>query len=198
MLCGGRATRLGEPKESLPFGDGTLLEFVLNRLSPMFAPTLIVGLPPHAPSPPGATSIPDDIPGSGPLGGIYSGLLHCGTEHAFVFACDAPFISQSLARHIMTLAPGADVVVPVQDSHFHPLFALYARSCLPVIQEHLNRRKFKISDIYPELTVRTVDESVQRRHDPDLRCFLNINTRGDYENALSILHNEKELTAHDV
>ena len=194
ILCGGRGTRLGGPKESLDFGGPTLIEYVVSRIRPLFSRILLAGLPPETAAPPGAAPVPDEIPGAGPLGGIYSGLLRCETEYGFVFACDAPFVSLSLARHIMSLAPGADIVVPEHGSHYHPLFGIYARSCLPVIREHLDNRIFKISEIYPRLRLRTIDETTQRRHDPDLQCFFNINTRDDYLRALSMLENPPRRT----
>jgi molybdopterin-guanine dinucleotide biosynthesis protein A len=38
VLCGGRSTRMGRPKLSLPFGPETMLQRVLRILSEVVAP----------------------------------------------------------------------------------------------------------------------------------------------------------------
>jgi len=72
--------------------------------------------------------------------------------------------------------PDVDVTVPSTRAGLEPLFAIYSKSCLDVVEQHLRKERFKISDIYSRLRVQTVDEKFLRRADPELISFFNVNT----------------------
>lgn len=188
VLCGGQSRRLGRPKEWLDFAGRPLLEHVVDTVRPLFGRILALGLRADAPALPGVEAVADAIPGAGPLGGIVAGLRATRTEYTFFFACDTPFISPTLVRAMQDMAPGAQAVVPTSGPHYQPLFAIYSRACLPVAEKNLAAGRYKISEMYPALNLLTVDESVQRIHDPHLLSFHNINTDADYERALALLH----------
>ncbi len=45
VLCGGRSTRMGRDKASLPFGEETMLERVVHRLEDHVAEIVVVARP---------------------------------------------------------------------------------------------------------------------------------------------------------
>ncbi|MDD5220673.1 MAG: molybdenum cofactor guanylyltransferase, partial [Candidatus Bipolaricaulis sp.] len=53
--------------------------------------------------------------------------------------------------------------------------AVYRRSCIPAIEDSLAEGAFKITSIYPSLSVREVGEDVVRAIDPDLASLTNLN-----------------------
>jgi molybdopterin-guanine dinucleotide biosynthesis protein A len=189
VLCGGRSRRFGSPKEWLDFNGRPLLAHVVHTVRPLFSHVLAVGLRPDAPHlPADVEPVADTLPGAGPLNGIVAALRASKTEHTFFFACDTPLIRPALVRAMQAQAAGAHAVVPRSGPHFQPLFAIYARSCLPIAEKQLAAGRLKISDMYPLLTLRIIDEHQQRLHDHDLLSFFNINTTQDYERALELLH----------
>ncbi|MCA9117229.1 MAG: NTP transferase domain-containing protein, partial [Planctomycetaceae bacterium] len=42
VLCGGRSSRMGQPKHLLPFGDETMLQRVVRTLSAVVSPVVVV------------------------------------------------------------------------------------------------------------------------------------------------------------
>jgi molybdopterin-guanine dinucleotide biosynthesis protein A len=95
------------------------------------------------------------------------------------------------------MAQGADALVPASGPHYQPLFSIYAKSCLPIAEKHLFEGLLKISDMFPMLTMRVIGEDEQRRHDPDLISFFNINTAADYERAMAMARGARAVTAAD-
>jgi molybdenum cofactor guanylyltransferase len=62
-----------------------------------------------------------------------------------------------------------------------PTCAVYARSCLPVMQRHLETGRYRLNDLLNELRVRWVEEEEIRCVDPQLHSFLNANTPGEWD-----------------
>ncbi|MGH7918678.1 MAG: NTP transferase domain-containing protein, partial [Candidatus Dormibacteraceae bacterium] len=71
VLAGGASRRMGRPKAMLPLGGMTLIEWVVRRLGPSFAETL-VATGPDSPLPESLEPfrVLDAWPGAGPLAGI--------------------------------------------------------------------------------------------------------------------------------
>ena len=197
VLCGGRSTRFGQPKDWLDFAGRPLLQHVVHTVRPLFPRVLAVGLRPDSPP------LPDDVPalhdarpGAGPMGGMVAALHAAATEHTFFFACDTPFIHPALVRAMQNAARDAQAVVPQSGPHFQPLFAIYHKSCLPIAEEQMAREHFKISSMFPHITIRYFSEEEQRVHDPDLLSFFNINTPDDYRRAALLLQQGHAPPAH--
>ena len=79
----------------------------------------------------------DELPGSGTLGGIHTGIEAARNEWALVVACDLPFLSGSLLDYMAGLRDGVDAVVPVTGGRPEPTHALYSQRCVPAIAERL-------------------------------------------------------------
>ncbi|MDD4904155.1 MAG: molybdenum cofactor guanylyltransferase [Candidatus Bipolaricaulis sp.] len=174
ILAGGASRRMGRPKHLLPTPRGTLVEYTVERLSPHFAETLLVGKPPLC-CPAGVRAVEDVRPEQTPLVGIYSALLALDTPVGLVVGCDMPFVVPALARALVARSRGFDVVVPKLGGFYEPLLAVYRRSCIPAIEDSLAEGAFKITSIYPSLSVREVGEDVVRAIDPDLASLTNLN-----------------------
>ena len=56
--------------------------------------------------------VADLYPGKGALGGVYTGLFLASHSHAFVAACDMPFLNKDLIRHLIDLSPGTTSSFP--------------------------------------------------------------------------------------
>ncbi len=53
-------------------------------------------------------------------------------------ACDIPFASEAVIRHLVDrVRPGDQVVIPRTDDGLEPLSAVYSRACIPLIEESL-------------------------------------------------------------
>ena len=99
---------MGRDKAWIEFRGRPLVQHVLEALRPICAELLLVGPETEKYLALGTRLIPDVRPGSGSLGGIYSGLLEVKTEHAIVVACDMPFLSGPLLEYLLAISAGYD------------------------------------------------------------------------------------------
>jgi molybdopterin-guanine dinucleotide biosynthesis protein A len=130
--------------------------------------------------------VSDIIKEKGALGGIYTGLFYTISSHAFVSACDMPFLNRGFIEYMVERAAGYDIVVPKPADGFQPLHAIYSKRCLPFIKKVLLTDNLKVTSFYRGLKTLTIPEDVIRSYDPEGRMFFNINTREDLERISSL------------
>ncbi len=131
--------------------------------------------------------VSDLFPEGGALGGIYTGLFHASHSHAFVAACDMPFLNKALISHLSALSPGYDIVIPKMKDGWQPLHAVYSQKCLPLMEDLLRRSNLKIIDFFHKVNKREVTTEEILPFDPQLVSFLNINTPEDLARAEDLL-----------
>lgn len=186
VLCGGKTTRFGGDKARARVGGRPVIDRVIDAVGPIVARVIVVA---SAASrdlcvPEGVEVVADRYPGSGPLGGMCTGLLACQSDPALVVACDMPFLSQPLLRLLLDRVEGFDAVLPRHgDGHLEPLHAVYARSCLPTMEAHLAAGRLALWEVVADLRTHYLDEAEYRPLDPEGLSFFNLNSPGDLERA---------------
>ena len=183
ILAGGQSTRLGVDKVLLDFGGTPLVTTVIGKLRRLTDDLIVVGRYRELFDQLDALHVEDDYPGCGALGGIYTGLRASRYDKAIIVACDMPFLSLRLIRHMVRLSEGFDVVIPRGPKGVEPLHAVYSRTCLEPIQELLSTGVLRIIRFFPRVRVRYMDSDEIAIYDPQYRSFLNINTREDLDLA---------------
>jgi molybdopterin-guanine dinucleotide biosynthesis protein A len=184
ILAGGRSSRMATPKALLPFGGEPLLLHIVRRLQPLFSEVIVVAAPGQQLPPVPATVVHDDEPYQGPVGGLYYGLRRISYDSAFVTSCDAPFVSTELVTHLVRIRDHYAVVVPRWEGRYQPLFAVYHRQVVPVLEEQLLAGDLRPVSLFDKVTTRVVDEAEIRPFDPEGSSFINMNTPGEYAAAL--------------
>lgn len=192
ILAGGQARRFdGQDKGALLVGGQTILERQLSVLREVADDILLVGSrrPLRLPGDAQTRQIEDRVPDSGPLAGLDAALTACRAETLIVVACDMPFISAGLLRHLAGLAadrPEVHAVVPRTKRGYHPLCAVYARACAPIVARHLAERRLKLVELLDVLNqsgrerLLLVNEAqLGEFGDPD-RLLANVNTPAEY------------------
>jgi molybdopterin-guanine dinucleotide biosynthesis protein A len=191
VLAGGKGTRLGKDKLREVVGGRPLLQRVIDSLSPISEQILVVTAQGQKRLAIQATqskvaSVPDIYPGRGALGGIYTGLTAAKSQYSLVVAADMPFLNPDLLQHLVSVAPGFDVVMPRIDGEIEPLHAVYSRDCLPAIQEQMERNQLQIRIFLERVRVRYVELAEIDRFDPRHLSFFNVNTPEDLTKAQEI------------
>ncbi len=123
----------------------------------------------------------DAIPEQGPLGGIYTALLFSPHPWILAKATDMPLLVEDLARMMLTLREGHDVVLPTLNDRYEPLLALYSRRCLAPVAAALEKGERKIVSFFPKVRVKVLPEADWRTVDPEGLSFSNINTPQNLE-----------------
>ena len=183
--------RLGQDKALAKIGKRSLVERVIDCLSPISQGVVVVTSEEqfgrlhkaHLE----AKVIIDFYPDKGPLGGIYTGLVQSDTFYNLVVACDMPFLNATLFGHLIALAPGFDIVMPMMGGIPQPMHAVYSRSCLDSIHWLLCQDKVRVLELASLVRMRYVPEDEIAKFDPQGLSFMNINTRKDLMRAETLI-----------
>ena len=131
----------------------------------------------------GLTAVPDDIPGMGALGGIYTAILRSPCDRTLVVACDMPFLSAEFLGRMAAIAD-ADLVIPKGARGYEPLCAIYTRACLPDIRARMARGALQAAVLPQGVRVAELGPDILGMEE---RVFLNVNTPHDYERAKGLI-----------
>ncbi|MFQ5657831.1 MAG: molybdenum cofactor guanylyltransferase [Candidatus Methylomirabilales bacterium] len=182
ILAGGKSTRMGRNKAVLEIGGKRLIDRLVDGLQGIFPEVIIVANTPGLYDYLGVRVVPDLIPGKGSLGGIYTAAAEASHPWAYVMACDMPFFNSPLIRYLASLTTDWDAVVPYTDD-WEPLYALYAKACLPAMERLVRSDDLKISRFFPSVRVRRVDRAEIRPYDPQGLSLFNMNTPEEFARA---------------
>ena len=177
--AGGRSRRMGRDKALVELDGQPMLAHVLERVSDLGqAQTLLVSNDHSAHARFGLPMLRDALPEGGSLGGIYTALLHSRYGHTLVVACDMPFLSPALLRHMLALREEGeyDVIVPRVAGYPQGLHAVYSQACIAPIRAQIESGRLKVIGFYDQVRVRYLDEAEWRPLDPDGRALHNLNT----------------------
>ena len=193
VLAGGTSQRLGRDKAAVPVGGEPLLWRVLGQLSQVTDETLVVTSTGQRssvlPLIEAARVVTDAYPGTGALGGIFTGLSRAVSPWCVVVACDMPFLNLDLIQHILDLRQGYDAVVPLLRGLPESTHAVYSKACLPYIERRLRDGDLKIARFFNEVRVNYVSQEAIERLDPQHLSFFNVNTQEDLDRAQELAEN---------
>lgn len=208
VLAGGESSRYGSPKAFATVGGVRIIDRVIDALCQVTPDIILSANEPELFQDLELPTYPDQRPGLGPLGGIYTTLLRAreaGRPGILAVACDMPFPSAELLTVLLRLAfgsgprPGADpagespartprapdIVLPASDGPrgVEPLFAAYRTSCIPAIDAALADGDRRMIGFHDRVAVHTIFlDEIEALCDPD-RAFLNVNTPDDRARA---------------
>src|SRR5690606_19445139 len=132
VLCGGRSSRMGQPKAWLSFGEQTVLQRVVDVLRGVVDPVVVVAAPDQeVPAvPEGVVIVRDAEEGLGPLAGLAAGLeaLADRADAAYASSCDVPLLSGAFVQAVIDRLEKAEIAIPREDEWHHPLAAVYHTS----------------------------------------------------------------------
>jgi molybdopterin-guanine dinucleotide biosynthesis protein A len=179
ILAGGKNLRMGQNKAFLEVHGLRIIDRIKSIFVELFDEVLLVTNSPLDYLDLSLRTVTDLYLEKGSLGGIFTGLFHATHPHAFVAACDMPFLNKALITHLMALSPGFDIVIPKTEDGWQPLHAVYSQKCLPFMEDLLRRGDLKVIDFFPRVKKREVPAEEILSFDPQLLSFLNLNTPED-------------------
>jgi molybdopterin-guanine dinucleotide biosynthesis protein A len=185
VLAGGASRRMGLDKATLPMGSERLVDRQIRLLRGICRSVSIIG-PRNRYADIGIPVYEDDIPGRGPLGGIYTGLRRARTEFSLFLSCDMPFLGTRFLRYLcqQALARRAPVTLPPPWTKGHyPLCAILGRSALPAVRSSLASGQNRVGRFFAKEQCRTISKAEFAHAGFSSRIFCNLNTREEYETA---------------
>ena len=194
VLAGGESRRMGCNKATLPFHGKHLIKSVIDPLKSVFPEVIIVSNTQQTYDFLKLPVLMDIIPKCGPLGGIYTALVHGNGRPIFVIACDLPLISKELIQHILNYdvsqkstsvcskkKPTAKI--PIQKDRLHPLCGWYSSECLDLIKKNLEQRQLKVLNFLKQIHTIPVPLTSEKTLDGKDLLF-NVNTEEKYQHLL--------------
>jgi len=189
VLCGGKSTRMGVPKATMPFGAETMLQRVVRLLATVVSPIIVVAAREQSlPALPGEVSVArDQREAKGPLEGIRAGLsaLPGSVDAAYITSCDVPLLVPAFVERMIELMGDHDIAVMEIDGFPHPLSAIYRRDTLPLVESLLAQDRLRPVFLFDAVRTRRVKPEEMTVVDPQLRTLRNLNTQQDYLAALA-------------
>lgn len=192
ILCGGKSTRMGRDKATLPFGPEPMLQRVirlisncveLERIVVVAAPNQLL---PELPA--GVSVVRDARQDRGPLEGLAAGFraLTDRADAVYATACDVPLLVPAFVDHMFDLLGDYDIAVPFDGEHHHPLAAVYRPRVLTQVERLLNSQRLRPRFLFDEAPTREIPVEQLRAVDEQLSTLDNLNYQQDYVRALTI------------
>jgi molybdopterin-guanine dinucleotide biosynthesis protein A len=190
ILCGGKSSRMGQDKATLPFGPECMLQRVVRLIGEVVPASNIVvvaaaqqTLPPL---PPGVRVTHDEHQDRGPLEGLAAGLRCLGGEvdAAYVTSCDVPLLVPAFVTQMFAKLGDYEIAVPHDQERLHPLSAVYRSTVLPQIERMLCDNKLRVRQLFDTVATFHVATDELRNVDPMLSTLENLNSPEDYRRSL--------------
>ena len=188
VLCGGKSSRMGRPKAWLSFGGETLLQRVVRVLGEVVAPVVVVATADQElPELPASILVTrDEREFLGPLNGLVAGLhaLTGQVDAAYLSSCDVPFLQTGFVRRVVERLGDLQISLPEIGGFKHPLAAVYRVDVLPVAIELVSAGRLRPTFLTDRVPTRLLTASDFADVDPSFQSLRNLNTPGEYEEAL--------------
>ena len=191
ILCGGKSSRMGRDKATLPFGPEPMLQRVVRLISEAVAlENLVVVAAPNQllPELPASVLVArDSHQYRGPLEGLATGFraLADRADAVYATACDVPLLVPAFVDRMFDLLGDFDIAVPFDGQHHHPLAAVYRPTVLTHVERLLESQRMRPRFLFNEARTREISVDDLRDVDPRLSTLANLNYEQDYISALT-------------
>ena len=183
-VAGGRSSRMGRDKATLPWGDGDLLDHALARLRGVTPDVRVLCGAARAYEDRGVPVLVDAVADIGTLAALLAALRALppgGT--AVLLAVDLPLVTVPLLRHVTVASHGFDAAVPLSTHGAEPLCAAYGAACLAPIERAIAGGNYRLTGFWGEARVREIGVAELAALGDVSAMFLNANTPADYARA---------------
>lgn len=192
ILAGGKSKRMGQNKSLLKIGDKTIIETIVDKISPIFSEVIVVSNSMEDYKMLKDVKLIPDVTISkeaNSLIGLYSGILEAKYDYSFVVPCDMPFIDISLIQYMIENIEDNDVIVPYLNGFYESLHSIYGKSTLSILKSLLDDKNYRINRLfedYPQLSIKEIHKDTLDYLGINENCFLNLNTLEEYKHAIEL------------
>ena len=180
LLAGGKSSRMGREKGKIVIRGQYLYQYPLKVLESL-CDEILISTCKDFEIEEKYQQVCDEIPNTGPIGGLYTCLKKSANELNIILSYDLPFVSNELMQMLMENMGEEDVILPSTVSGKpEPLCGIYRKRVSEVLSVQIKNNVFAVHKIFPLMRTRTVliTDSEPFFH-KDL--FRNINDKTDLE-----------------
>ncbi len=183
ILAGGQGSRMGyRDKAFLRYEGKPFIQCLLEKLEG-FKEIIVVSNRPEEYMDYSVKVVEDEIKGIGPLGGIYTGLLHSTYEEILVVSCDTPFQDREFLNYMGGLSGNYEAALPRHREGREPLCALYRKTLVGDIEKLIDEKSYKIAHLFKKNRVEWIDVESMTKDIEIIKGFKNINTPEELREA---------------
>ena len=182
ILAGGRSSRMGRDKALLELNEQKFIDLLVQELSGC-CKVMISAAHQDDYAGYGVPVIADETKGIGPIEGIRQALRSSVSEYVFVCAVDTPFVRKEMIQYLAEfISSDYDAFVFRDGDRIHPHIGIYSRAALPVIEEMIGEKQYRLTKLLSRIRTKYVDIGTSCF---DRKALRNINTPEDYLAILS-------------
>jgi molybdopterin-guanine dinucleotide biosynthesis protein A len=144
ILCGGKSSRMQSEKGLVLYQNKPFIEHIIEAVLPISnSIQLITNTNDYDYL--ACKKRKDIIVDKGPLGGIYTALVHSETRMNLILSCDIPLISTEMLQELIEKhTADFDVSVFEDNDRIHPLIGIYSTTSLPVLKKAIDKNDLKM------------------------------------------------------
>lgn len=180
ILAGGASSRFRSEKGMALYKGKPLIEhaiIILNRL----CDSLLISANSNIYNDYELPVVHDDMPGCGPMMGIYSCLKKSPTPGNLILSVDTPLIPEELYIYLLSEKKDALIVVPSPgEGLYEPLIGYYHKGILKVMEDFIKKGNYTLPELFMKTPFRglPVTQHLDFYHK---HLFYNINTASDLD-----------------
>jgi len=177
ILAGGQSSRMGKNKAELTINGITLLEIQAKKCRAIGIDDVIIAG--YKGSIPGTRTVPDIIPGKGPLSGIHAGLAASEKKACLVLSVDTPLICPMTLKELIKAHSGGTTMLD-NSGKPEPMISVFDSSLAEKAGEILQSEKTSVMRLADTAGVKPF------AYNGDKELLSNCNTPEDFERVLKI------------
>ncbi len=169
LIAGGKSKRMGTDKSLLTYGQQSFMERAVNLLRQFTDDLLISSNTDYRDFP--YKFVSDNIPNTGPIGGLYACLPLIKHDSALVMPVDMPLLTTEVFSYLLRQADFSKTVnIFKANDRMQMLTGLYHKDLMPVLKQQIGAGDYKLQNLLKKTSHHIIDAGDFSSQ------FININT----------------------
>ena len=144
ILCGRKSSRIQSEKGLTLYKNKPFIEHIIDAVLPITSTIQLI-----------TNSCNYDyfkydtikaiIINKGPIGAIYTALVHSETDMNLILSCDIPLISTKIVQELIEKHNSSfDASIFEKTNRVHPLIGIYSKKVLPILKKAIDTNELKM------------------------------------------------------
>ncbi|MEL1241357.1 molybdenum cofactor guanylyltransferase [Flavobacterium flavipallidum] len=171
ILCGGKSSRMQSEKGLVLFQGKAFIEHIIEAALPISNKIQLVTNT-SAYDYLSYEKINDIELNKGPIGGIYSALVHSENEINLILSCDIPLISTEILLELIAKhTTDFEVSVFSNANKIHPLIGIYSKKMIPILKKAIDDNDLKMMRLLNKVNHQIIEVEEEKS-----KQFRNVNS----------------------